>query len=72
MKKLIQALIIVVLVFTLFQAASGVSIAFADTACTNGTQSSCLLTTASAQTVQVLTCLSNHVFCVTPNVGWNT
>jgi hypothetical protein len=72
MKKLIQAALIVVVVFMMLQAAvGGVFITVDETASLGNTQY--VTAPASGQRLQVLICLSGRlVRCVMPNVGWNS
>lgn len=73
MKKLIQVLLIVVVVFVMVQAVIGGTMALTGQTRSNEIQSTYFTTTAPAQTVQLLICSDGRgVSCVKPNVGWNS
>lgn len=74
MKKLIQLALVVVLVVVLFQAVAGVSVVSSSSLGSNAASSISSPVDASAQGVQMATCLVRvkGVICVRPNVGWNS
>jgi hypothetical protein len=73
MKKLIKALLIVIAVFVLLQAAIGGTAALGNALSSHHAQSTGFTDIASVQNIQVLACLNGHGYaCVKPNVGWNT
>lgn len=72
MKKFIQILLVVVLVFVLFQAVTGGSLISSGMSDSNANSSAL---SASAEDVQMAAeCLVRvkGVICVRPNVGWNS
>ena len=72
MKKMIQVSLVIVLVFTLFQAMSGGTFISANKMVSSENLQYAAATT-SGPSVQVLICWRSRLpHCVLPNVGWNS
>lgn len=74
MKKFVQILLVVVLVFVLFQAVTGGSLISSGTVGSSAASHVSSAANTSSEGVQMAACLVRikDVICVRPNVGWNS
>jgi len=73
MKKLIQASLIIIVVFVMVQAVMGGTLSLIGQTRSNEIQSTHFTTLVPVQYVQLLICSdSSGISCMRPNVGWNS